>query len=88
VTLELDEDEKTALYFAIGGALDLRIEDPDVKKLQMLLVKVAARLAVPDPLFPARCEACGVPLLGGATVHKEDCAFLAIIRREFPNHQR
>jgi hypothetical protein len=42
----------------------------------------------PGSLLPTHCEACGVPLMGGATVHKEGCAFLAIIRREFPNYQR
>jgi hypothetical protein len=34
------------------------------------------------------CVFCGVPLFGGATVHKPDCEIRKLIKEHFPNLQK
>jgi len=34
--------------------------------------------------LPAKCEACGATLRGGATEHESSCPILAIIKSAFP----
>lgn len=58
------------------------------REIDQFLTEIKKRWQQEKSWFPTHCESCGVPLMGGATVHKEGCAFLAIIRESFPNYQR
>jgi hypothetical protein len=39
-----------------------------------------------DFVLPSHCLACGVPLAGGATRHRENCAILELIRENVPGY--
>lgn len=53
----------------------------DTETLNQL--KGAAAIIKLIPTLPTHCEDCGAILMGGATKHKPDCAFQAIIDRHF-----
>ena len=38
--------------------------------------------------LPTHCNSCGAFLQGGATTHTDNCQFLALIRKHFPNYQQ
>lgn len=35
-------------------------------------------------VLPTHCMACGVYLMGGATIHKQDCTVRKLIEEHFP----